>query len=510
VRLLACTWLLTSLCIISLPRLPSSAFVVVFICLTLWLGLCFSQCRPIVAGLLLSVLTLAFALHQLMSLQLKPEHVSTRLDITVRIVGVPERSDRRIAFTADVLSCESCNHALNVRTVRLSWYNRYENLNAGETWQLSVKLKPPSSLRNPGSFDAVAWHLMQGVQARGYVLDTPATTLLPDDGFLSLSAVRQNAATRLQRLSRSDEVLGLQQALTVGVKSNITDSQWEILRNSGTAHLIAISGLHIGLVAGWALFLGRLAERLVNRLWRRSQSAGMLDTRPFVLCLSLGCALTYAALAGFELPTQRAVLMLSVWLLAALRFRYMPPLAAWCIALIVVLVFNPLNLLSAGFWLSFGTVATLFYLHSGHQLLHPDSATLKWRGQLQKLRSAGRTHALLGIVLLPVSAWFFQSGSLIAPLANLIAVPWVALVTVPLSLLTLLISSFSEAAAMPLTSLVTWSLHCLMFYLDWLAQSALSSVVISLPGALELLLVLLGLLMIFAPRGLGLRINLVI
>ena len=225
-------------------------------------------------------MTLAAALSQLIDMQLRPEHMSTRLDLSVRIISVPERSNRRTAFLAEVLSCESCENPFKPRIIKLSWYQRLADLNAGDRWQLSVRLKPPSTLRNPGGFDAVAWNLARGVHARGYVLDTETARLLPEDEYLSLSAARQSAARRLQRLSENDEILGLLQALTVGVKFNITDSQWDTLRNTGTAHLMAISGLHIGLVAAWALFLGRCLGRLVNRFCWRMSCWSLFDTYP--------------------------------------------------------------------------------------------------------------------------------------------------------------------------------------------------------------------------------------
>ena len=510
-RMLAGVWLMTSLVIVNLQSAPSTTLSFVFLVLMLLLVLRIPGSRPIIAGVALSVVTLTCSLLQLASHQLHADQISTDLNLTVRVIGVPERQDQRLSFMAKVLACETCQTPLKVTNVKLSWYYDFPEVRAGEKWQLNVRLKPPSSLRNPGGFDAVAWNLVKGVHARGYVRQAEMATRLDNDGHVSLSAIRQQAATRLQRLSSDDRYLGLLQALTVGVKSAISDTQWDLLRDTGTAHLMAISGLHVGLMAGWAMFLGKILAdvfvRLVSRLLRRrSVSATAVDTRPFALAASLICATLYAALAGFELPTQRAVLMLSVWLIASLRFRFLPPLAGWCLALVVVLSMTPLNLLSAGFWLSFGTVAILFYLHSGHQQKPKDADTSRWRAALATGQSLGRSHVLLGVVLLPVSAWFFQSGSLIAPLANVIAVPWVAMVSVPMGLLTLLLSAFSDTAAYPFLLIAEGSLHLLVIFLNWLHESMLSAVVLTLPGPLSLILVLVGLVVMLAPRGPGLRL----
>ena len=505
--MLAGMWLMTSLVIVNLQSVPSTTLSFVFLVVMLLLALRIPASRPIIAGVALSVVTIACSLLQLASHQLQADQISTDLDLTVRVVGVPEVQEQRLSFMAKVLACETCHTPLKATTIKLSWYYDYPDVRAGDKWQLSVRLKPPASLRNPGGFDAVAWNLVKGVHARGYVRKAEMATRLDSDNHISLSAIRQQAATRLQRLSSDDRYLGLLQALTVGVKSEVSDTQWDLLRDTGTAHLMAISGLHVGLMAGWAMLLGKFLADVLVRLARwRSASASVVDTRPFALAASLICATGYAALAGFELPTQRAVLMLSVWLIASLRFRFLPPLAGWCLALVVVLSITPLNLLSAGFWLSFGTVAILFYLHSGHQRKPKGAQTSRWRAMLVTGQSLGRSHVLLGVVLLPVSAWFFQSGSLIAPLANVIAVPWVAMVSVPLGLLTLLLSAFSDTAAYPFVLMSEGSLHLLILFLNWLHGTMSSAVVLTLPGPLSLILVLVGLVVMLAPRGPGLRL----
>ncbi len=505
-RAFALALVLSTVFIVTLPRLPSTTICIVFLVALLLIALFVRRSRPWIAGVLVAIATLTASFLQLASHQLTADQVSTDLQLKVRITGVPERSGRRLAFNARVLSCGSCAKDLRIQRLRLSWYGNSPNVNAGETWQLTARLKPPASLRNPGSFDAVAWSLVKGLHAKGYVrAATPAVRLAESSRF-SLSSFRQRAALQLQNLLDDDEHLGLLQALTVGLKTQISDDQWALLRNTGTAHLLAISGLHVGLVAGWVLVSGRLIIISIMRLGQRyTERPFILDGRPFVITSSIVAAAAYAALAGFELPTQRAVLMLCVWAVAALQFRFLPPFAALCIALICVLLSNPLNPLSAGFWLSFGTVALLFYLHRGYLGQHSVADTGRWRTLAHKLQSGTRTHVLLGVALLPVTAWFFQSGSLVAPVANLLAVPWVAVVSVPLSLLALISSAFSHTLASVLLSLAEHSLRVLLQFLSVLDSSKISSVVLSLPGTTAFILALIALLALLSPRGLRLR-----
>ena len=458
-------------------------------------------------GMLLATLTLGWALWQLSLHQLKPDQISVDTTLVVQISSVPQQYESRVSFRARVVSCESCESVLGAKNLKLSWYGKAPKIRAGELWQLVVRLKPPVSLRNTGGFDAVAWMLVEALHASGYVRDGEQAKRLSAGEGVTHTLLRQASIERLNDLAGGTQHLGLLQGLTVGLKMHITDTQWEVLRNTGTAHLLAISGLHVGLVAAWALWLCRVLAMGLTRLMPAGGGTSLsLDSRSFALAGSFLAAAAYAALAGFELPTQRALLMLAVWIIAALRFRFLPPMASLCFAMIAVLFINALSLLSAGFWLSFGTVATLFYLHRGHLALVNEVAVQRWQILLNKTRSLLRTHCLLGVVLLPVSAWFFQSGSLVAPIANLLAVPWVAMVSVPLSLLGLLTGYVSPTLAVPVLKLADGSLGLLMAFLGWLDQSELSALVLTIPGGMSLACVLVGLLVSFAPTGLGLRI----
>ena len=519
-RVLAIAWLLSSVVIMNLQSLPSLFRCTVLLVAVLLLAMKVRVARPVCAGIALSLFTTAIALLQLASHQLDVAQISTDLRVSVEVTGVPAQHERGLSFSARVLGCETCEAPLRVQQISLSWYGYYPEVRGGDRWLLSVRLKPPSSLKNKGGFDAVAFNLLKGVHARGYVRDTKTAVRLSSSTSPSLSKLRQGAVDRLAALtsSTSQVHLGLLQALTVGVKSGISDDQWDLLRDTGTAHLMAISGLHIGLVAAWALLLSRLPLTMIRGAVQRCSANGrVFDIRPWTLLGSLLAATVYAALAGFELPTQRAVLMLTVWVIAAMRFRFLPPFAALCLAMIALLATNALNVLSAGFWLSFGTVATLFYLHRGYQrggdLQAADNESRGWwdvRGRLLewlgKLPSVLRTHVLLGVVLLPVGAWFFQSGSIVSPVANMLAVPWVAMTTVPLGLMTLLASTFSDVLANALLFLTEGSLSALMAFLELLDDSLLSAMILTIPGPVALLLVLLGLLVILAPRGLGLSL----
>src|SRR3569623_1949024 len=131
-------------------------------------------------------------------------------------------------------------------------------------------------------------------------------------------------------------------------------------------------------------------------------------------------ALVYSALAGFAVPTQRALIMIAVVMHAVLRGRHTRPFHVLALALLLVLLRDPLAVMEAGFWLSFAAVAVIFYGMTAR--LAPQG--LWWH--------FGRTQLLVAIGLLPLMLVLFQRVSLVSPLANLIAVPWVTFVVVPI------------------------------------------------------------------------------
>jgi len=398
--------------------------------------------------------------------------------LDIRVIGivasVPKYDDKRTSFTFKVEQIDQSSTAL-IKRVSLNWYGKAgQKLRAGQRWQFFVRLKPPTGLGNPGGFDYERWLFHSRIHATGYVRDRPQAPQLLGTAT-TLAAIRQSMAERLTKLDAANETTALVQGLTVGISNNITAEHWATLRHSGTAHLLAISGLHIGLVSAWAYFVSKwiwFGVSVIN---------------------GLCCAFCYAALAGFSLPTVRALIMLSVVALAIIYRRFWPISSAILIALLVVLLLDPLVLLSVGFWLSFGTVAALIFLHNGR--------LSRYRGFI----TGFKVHLQLGLVMLPATAWFFQQGAMVAPVANLIAVPIVGMCVVPLSLVALAATFVSSDAANFLLSAVQWILEHLLVCLEYLLRIPASSQTLFIPGSIVLLGSLAALVLFFAPRGLSLR-----
>lgn len=367
--------------------------------------------------------------------------------------------------------------------VRLSWYEGAPPLAAGERWRLPVRLKPRHGFANPGGFDYERWLFEQRIVATGSLRrGDPPERLDPGPGGERLTLWRQRLGEHLAGVLGDDPALPLIKALTIGDRSELSPEDWEVLTRTGTNHLVAISGLHVGLIAA-ALFV------LVRRVWAWLPSLTLRIPAPRAAALAaMPAAVAYAALAGFAVSTQRALIMLAVVLAAVALERTLRPWHALVVALVGVLMLDPLAVLSYGTWLSFGAVAVLLW-NLGGRLPRRDPWT-RW----------GRAQWAVGLGLLPLVLGLFARASLIAPLVNLVAVPLFSLVLLPLVLVGAILSLIPG-----LTAPLHWSALTLGWCMDGLTRiAAWPWASMTLPAASPWAWVAagLGVTLLLAPRGL--------
>jgi competence protein ComEC len=243
-------------------------------------------------------------------------------------------------------------------------------------------------------------------------------------------------ARLIDRLGRSIEPAdagALIQALALGERSGFEDRHWRVLQRTGTSHLVAVSGLHIGLIAGLSFLLAvRLSLRLPAAI------AGRAHSLAAGVCLVP--AASYAALAGFTLPTQRALLMLVVVQVLVIARRRWPVGSALGVALVAIVLFDPLATLTASFWLSFGAVALL--LAATMTIDKPGSKAARRFPWLSRCGQFVRLQWALTLGLAPLVVGFFGQFSIVSLLVNLIAIPVFSVVVVPLALLTAVLAAF--------------------------------------------------------------------
>jgi competence protein ComEC len=321
-----------------------------------------------------------------------------------RVVGLPQHGEAVVRFElADARS----RHGKVPQRMRLAWYGG-PPVNSGERWRLAVKMKRPAGLLNPHAFDYDAWLLAQRIGATGTVKDGER---LAEARWAWRDGIRQ-ALLQVDAQGRT----GALAALVLGDGSGLSREDWQALQDTGTVHLLVISGQHVGLLAG-------LIYMLIAGLARYGLWPSRLPWLPWACGLAFAAALGYGLLAGFEVPVRRACLMIGLVLLWRLRFRH---LGAWwplLLALNGVLLLEPLASLQPGFWLSFGAVAVLIFTFSGR--LGP------WRWW----QTWTRAQWLIAIGLGPMLLILGLPISLSGPLVNLLAVPWISLLVLPPALL---------------------------------------------------------------------------
>lgn len=425
------------------------------------------------------------ALHGQIALQsrLSSEWDGTPATVTARVVGLPEANAQGSRFVIEVIDVlhapEGAEAALIGRRFSARWFRGGNHLQPGEVWRWSLRFDTSASSPGPGQGDPARRALMFGRAGEAVVQSASRPVRL--SSATGVDALRAIISQRIAHHLGADAGRFVA-ALAVGDVRGLTDSDWEQLRRFGLTHLIAISGFHVGLVAG----LGVLGVRLLWWLWpecgrycRRAQAAPMA---------ALFVAVAYAALAGFSLPTVRTVLMIAVVaLLRALR-RQSSAAQGLVMAMAVVTLVDPFSLLSPGFWLSCGGVAWLMWCLPG--------ATDPWNG-----RAFLKAQWVATLGLMPIAAAFFLQVPVAGPVANLLAIPWISLVVVPLSLLGTLLMPVSELASMASWRLAAAAMDALWALLAALPEGTFGIHWIPMPSITTIALAVLGVAIGLLPRG---------
>ena len=429
-----------------------------------------------------------------------PDHIASALtgeDVIIKgvIASIPSVRERGVRFEFEVLSLTlGTAPQPTPGRILLSWYQASPELRVGDTWQLQVRLKPARGLMNPGGFDYEGWLFRHHLRATGYVRAEGVNQRIGSDarGY-AIDRLRQKLAEGIQAALPGSPYAGVITALAIGEQRAISTAQWDVFALTGTTHLVAISGSHITLIAGLLFFLARWG-------WARAGSLPLRFPAPKAAAvIALAGAVCYAALAGFSVPVQRALIMVMVVMIGILWQRNRQLSHTLAVALLLVLLYDPLAVMEAGFWLSFGTVAMILFAMSNRLATNRLTAGggLWWQW--------GRLHWLIAIGLAPVMLMMFQQVSLISPLANFIAVPWMNVLSVPLTLLGTLTVLIVPPLGDVFLSLAEYSVAALWFVLQWMSGIELAQWTQHTPPWWALFPALVGVALLLAPKGLPVR-----
>lgn len=352
--------------------------------------------------------------------------------------------DKKFIFLTETVSDRDLQRKEKIQ-LQLEWPNA-PVFRQGQRWKFNIRVRRPNGRVNAAGFNAERYAVGTGIHGIGTVLSGQLLS------GVSETSLRQ---TWFEQAIKQTEMLPYQAyllALSFGERQGLDQQDWTILRDSGLAHLMAISGLHIGLVVAWGWWAG---NRVRGALPERQ------ETYWLPLWLALLLALGYAWLAGFSIPTQRALLMSALCLLLIRLEVVWSGMRVWLLVFTVCLFLNPLATYSAGLWLSFGAVLVLYLANVGGIRRRKGisvSGVAAWRENC-------RVYMLLQLVLLglmlPLQWVWFGGISPVAPLVNLLAVPWVSLITVPLVLLAVVTLAFPAISGM-FWQMADGSLHPVM------------------------------------------------
>ncbi|HOC10439.1 MAG TPA: DNA internalization-related competence protein ComEC/Rec2 [Thermomonas sp.] len=483
-----------SLCLL-LPGLPPRG--VLWCCVLVGGGLAWrANAGPLRGGRVLGVLLLGMALAGLqaahaLQAQLPVALQGQSLILRGQIVELPVHEVRRTSFEFVVDTDISQPASLRGQRLRLAWYDDdprpRARLQAGSRWEFPLKLRAPRGLRNPGGSDAEKYALAARISATGFVQKPLRARRLA--GPSGIDAWREAMSARIASTTPVASSRFVQ-ALALGDTRALDDTDWARLRAAGLTHLIAISGFHVGLVAGFCALLA-------GGLWWLLPALCRWLPRPFAAGggAVLG-AFGYALLTGMAVPTMRTVVMIAVLVLARClrrRQRIADTLGLGCI---VLLLLDPLAVLGAGFWLSFAGVAWLLWCLPG------DAGEGGGKGIMPILRGFFAAQAVASLGLLPLTVVLFGQASFAGPLANLAAVPWWSLVVVPLSLLGVLAETLHAGAGPWCWQAAAWCFDLLWPVLTRIADSPLAMLWLPEARWFALPLALLSAFWLLLPRGL--------
>jgi competence protein ComEC len=455
--------------------------------------------RAASSGALAGFCWAALVAHIALTPQLSKDDEGRDVTLVGTIDSLPYRFEQGVRFNFAVEQVVGARMTVPPR-VALSWYSGFRDtvqavgaVQPGERWELTVRLQRPHGNANPHGFDYEVWQLEQGVRATGYVRPEGERNRRLDRFVFSIGNLVEHCRARLRdRILRAlpdKQYAGVIVALVVGDQRAIDQSDWAVFNRTGISHLISISGLHITMIAG-------LFALLASSLWRRSfftsaQLPLLLPAQKVAALAGAGVALLYVLLAGFGVPAQRTLYMLSVVAVALWTGRITSVSHVLCAALGLVVLLDPWAVLWPGFWLSFGAVAIILYATVGR-------TGVPQPGFWNLFRLGAHTQYVVTLGLVPLTMLLFAQVSVVSPVANAVAIPLISFIVTPLALAGSMLPS-------PLAEILLGGAHfaveALAMFLAWIGAAPLAVWSAPTPAPWVFCFALAGTLWMLAPRG---------
>lgn len=386
------------------------------------------------------------------------------------------RSHQRVTFCiSSVVSVRGGDVILRDRRVTLDCHACALSLNPGSVWRVEARVASVRPRQNPG--DGLAWQRQwrQGAW-RGTIKSLEPLASDQCGHACRVEQWRERIRGRLRQAAADIPYGTLLSAMILGDDQGLKDTDWDLLRRSGLLHLVVVSGLHVGIIA--ALCLAALQGL--------GRAARIRSVQTLAVCGTLLGLVGFLALVGIAVPVFRATLMAAVVLLLSLTSSRLARFDIYGLAVLGTLLVDPLAFVSPGFWLSFLAVLVL-----GLSLRTPSAESAppgtgrtyadRWhRAGRHLLRGAAglaTLQARLTLALLPVVGFFYEEYSVVSWLLNLLAVPLVTLLIMPLGVLLMAVLAVSEGLA----ALILGVLGPLLQGFWWLAELSVPVPMLPLP-----------------------------
>lgn len=403
----------------------------------------------------------------------------------VRIVDFPRISDGLVTLLVEPLD----DHRLPRRS-RVSWFKPPLEPLIGDVWEFELRLRQPRGYSNPGVFDSEAWLFRQEIHASGYVVSGMRNRRLETGTEGTVDRFRRQFIDRALSAADSSDVAAVLAAVGVGARHMISRDEWNNYAVSGTSHLMAISGLHIGLAASVAFLLARVLMGML-RVTANTMIAATV--------VAVFVAVAYTVVSGLGVPARRASVMLLVVACALIRRRPVDPFATVAIAAFGVFIADPVATLAPGFHLSFSAVVLLLWMARARQFTNAS------RGILVRVIDGLRQLFILQVFLLfglmPLTVLLFQRVAILALPVNMVAVPLFSIVTVPFTLAGLACRGIADWLGHVALQIAACSIEWLLAFIDWIVRLPFADLTVADIQHDGWLLLMTPLLWALLPRG---------
>ena len=424
-----------------------------------------------------------FAAGQVIDARIPVEFVGDSIMTEVRVIDFPQRRGPTVSMTGEVQ-----DNSWVPGRIRISWFEPDAEIHLGDVWHLELRLRRPRGTANRGVFDYETWLFRERVAATAYVVDGRRNALIQSGDLGPIDRLRRRVVERTVAVVTEPERAAVLSAISVGARHLVAREQWDRYARTGTTHLMAISGLHVGMVAAAGYFLAAVISGIFIRGSNHHRTSTIV-----ALCF----AIAYSVVSGLAIPAQRSALMIGLVALAVLRHRPVQAFTVIATAGVLISAASPLATMAPGFKLSFLAVLILVWMA---RRLVPVSGSLL-SVPLRAARQLGGMQVMLLFGLMPFTVLIVGRISLAAPLVNMLAVPVFSMTTVPLTLCGLLLDGPLHIAGDHLLRLASVSLGLVEWVVEYAAQLPAASVAPPVITGWSSALLFLPLVWVFWPPG---------